>query len=119
VIGGFANTYLHWTWTFWILLIWSGVTLLIVLVFVKESYSPVLLRRRAIETRKTTGDNRWKPPIEMGKKTVFETILWSCLRPFQLLVFEQMVFCLNLLSSILLGIIYLFFGVRMSNRFEF
>jgi hypothetical protein len=81
---------------------------------VKESYSPVLLRRRAIETRRATGDHRWKAPIEMGENTVVKTILWSCIRPFQLLFFEQMVLCLNLLSSILLGIIYLFFGVRTS-----
>lgn len=64
-------------------------------------------------------------------RSVSKTVLWSCIRPFQLLFFEQVqaervcraIFdlsltpiaqmCLNLclLSAVLLGILYLFFGV--------
>lgn len=43
-------------------------------------------------------------------KSVSKTILWSCIRPFQLLFFEQMCLNLCLLSALLLGILYLFFG---------
>lgn len=43
-------------------------------------------------------------------RSIPRTILWSCIRPFQLLALEPM--CLNLcvISSLLLGILYLFFG---------
>ena len=55
-------------------------------------------------------------------KSVLKTVLWSCVRPFQLLFFEQMCLNLCLLSAILLGILYLFFGVSSSGvqsfRFE-
>jgi hypothetical protein len=47
-------------------------------------------------------------------KSVAKTVLWSCVRPFQLLFFEQMCLNLCLLSAILLGILYLFFGVSES-----
>lgn len=45
------------------------------------------------------------------QKSVAKTVLWSCIRPFQLLFFEPMCLNLCLLSAVLLGILYLFFGV--------
>ena len=56
--------------------------------FVPETYSPVLLRRKARQMRKDTGDDRWKAPIEMMNKSVTKTVMWSCIRPFQLLALE-------------------------------
>ncbi len=49
-------------------------------------------------------------PMEKVERSITETILWSMIRPFQLLIFEPM--CLNLciFSAILLGVLYLFFG---------
>jgi MFS family permease len=111
VFGGFINTYLSWRWSFWVLAIWAGCNWLLIAFFVPETYSPVLLRRKAVKLRKESGDEIWKAPIEMMDRSVVRTVLWSCVRPFQLLVFEQMCLSLCLLSAILLGILYLFFGV--------
>jgi len=111
VIGGFIDTYLVWRWSFWVLIIWAGVNWLLLFFLVPETYTPVLLRRKAIKLRKETGDDRWKAPIEIMNKSVVKTVAWSCVRPFQLLFFEQMCLNLCLLSAILLGILYLFFGV--------
>ncbi|KAK4636429.1 Efflux pump atB [Fulvia fulva] len=110
VMGGFINQFTDWRWSFWVLVIWAGLQWLLIFAFVPETYAPVLLRRKAAKLREETGDDRWKAPIEMMKKSVAKTILWSCIRPFQLLFFEQMVLNLCLLSAILLGILYLFFG---------
>lgn len=94
VIGGFINQFADWRWSFWVLVIWSGVQWFMIIIFVPETYAPVLLRRKAIQLRKETGDERWKAPIENMKRSVAKTVLWSCIRPFQLLFFEYM--CLNL-----------------------
>ena len=110
VIGGFINQYINWRWSFWVLVIWAGCQWLLIFAFVPETYGPVLLRRKAIQLRKDTGDERWRAPIEKMNKSVAKTVLWSCIRPFQLLFFEQMCLNLCLLSAILLGILYLFFG---------
>ncbi|EMC99669.1 hypothetical protein BAUCODRAFT_30045 [Baudoinia panamericana UAMH 10762] len=110
VIGGFINQFTNWRWSFWVLVIWSGVQWLLIFAFVPETYAPVLLRRKAIKLRKDTGDDRHKAPIERMNRSVVKTVLWSCIRPFQLLFLEQMVLNLCLLSAILLGILYLFFG---------
>ncbi|EOD47184.1 putative mfs multidrug protein [Neofusicoccum parvum UCRNP2] len=110
LVGGFINQHASWRWTFYVMLIWAGAQLALIVFLVPETYHPVLLRRKAQKLRTETGNEAWKAPIEKLDKSVSQTLLWSCVRPFQLLVFEPM--CLNLciLSSILLGILYLFFG---------
>ncbi|CAO2647530.1 Nn.00g084520.m01.CDS01 [Neocucurbitaria sp. VM-36] len=110
LIGGFIVENTTWRWCFYVLVIWSGLQLVLIVLFVPETYHPVLLRRKAIRLREETGNQEWIAPIEKMHRSVAKTVLWSCVRPFQLLIFEPM--CLNLciLSAILLGILYLFFG---------
>ncbi|KAF2804738.1 MFS general substrate transporter [Mytilinidion resinicola] len=110
LIGGFITQYTTWRWSFYVLLIWAGVQLGAIFFLVPETYHPVLLRQKAQRLRKETRNEAWKAPIENLSRSIPKTILWSCIRPFQLLFFEPM--CLNLcmLSAILLGILYLFFG---------
>jgi multidrug resistance protein len=110
VVGGFINSFTTWRWTFYVLLIWTGAILVSLVLFVPETYHPVLLRRKAQKLRKETGDERWKAPIEKLQRSVAQTVLRSIYRPLLLLTLEPM--CLNLciFSAILLGILYLFFG---------
>lgn len=48
--------------------------------------------------------------MEKSTKSIPRTIALSLLRPFQLLALEPMCLLLSLLSAVLLGVIYLFFG---------
>lgn len=108
--GGFINSNVNWRWSYYVLLIFAGLELVMIALFVPETYMPVVLRRKAQKMRKETGDDRWKAPIEVSDKSVLWTVLHSLYRPFLLLFFEPM--CLNicLFSAILLGVLYLFFG---------
>ncbi|CEL04406.1 Putative MFS transporter [Aspergillus calidoustus] len=110
LVGGFINQYTTWRWTFYVLLIWTGVLLVSIILFVPETYHPVLLRRKAQRLRIETGDDRHLAPIEKMDRSVAKTVMRSCYRPILLLTLEPM--CLNLciFSAILLGILYLFFG---------
>ncbi|KAJ5718000.1 drug/proton antiporter YHK8 [Penicillium malachiteum] len=110
LVGGFINDFTHWRWTFYVLLIWTGVLLVSIVFLVPETYHPVLLRRKAQKLRAETGDDRYKAPIEKLHRSVAQTVLRSMYRPILLLALEPM--CLNLcvFSAILLGILYLFFG---------
>ncbi|KAL9060639.1 MAG: hypothetical protein Q9162_000590 [Coniocarpon cinnabarinum] len=110
LIGGFINQYTSWRWTFWVLLIWTGVQLALIVLFIPETYHPVLLRNKARRLRKETGEEQWAAPIEKLDRSIPNVIMWSCIRPFQLLTLEPMVLNLCLLSAVLLGILYLFFG---------
>ncbi|OKL55718.1 hypothetical protein UA08_09072 [Talaromyces atroroseus] len=110
LVGGFINQYTTWRWTFYTLLIWSGVQLIVIFFLVPETYHPVLLKRKAIRLRKETRDQRYYAPIEKLDRSVAQTVIRSCYRPMLLLTQELMVLCLCLYSAILLGILYIFFG---------
>lgn len=98
-------------WTFYFMLIWTGATLILTVLFVPETYRPVLLLKRAETLRKETGDDRYYVGNGLApKKSVLVTIMWSFLRPVQMLLLEPMCLSLCLHSSLLLGILYLFFG---------
>jgi MFS family permease len=91
LVGGFINQYTDWRWSFYVLLIWAGVLLCLIILFVPETYHPVILRKKAIKLRKQTGEPRWQAPIEKLDRSVARTVMWSCIRPFQLLFLEPMV----------------------------
>ncbi|KAL0469944.1 major facilitator superfamily domain-containing protein [Neurospora intermedia] len=110
LVGGLINTFTTWRWTYYFLIIWAGVLLACVVVLVPETYHPVLLKRKAVNLRKTTGDNRYHAPIERTTKSVASTLGNSLLRPFQLLLLEPMCLILDVYSAVLLGVLYLFFG---------
>lgn len=58
VVGGFVYQYLGWRWTNWVVLIVAG-TAWIVVSLITETYTPAILRRRAKQKRKETGDERY------------------------------------------------------------
>lgn len=41
VVGGFINQFADWRWSFWVLVIWSGLYWFLILAFVPETYPPV------------------------------------------------------------------------------
>ncbi|KAI1146709.1 MFS general substrate transporter [Nemania diffusa] len=110
LLGGFINYYTNWRWTYYVLIIWAFSLLLALVLFAPETYHPIKLREKARLLRKETGDDRWKAPMEKSTKSIPRTIALSLLRPFQLLALEPMCLLLSLLSAVLLGVIYLFFG---------
>jgi multidrug resistance protein len=123
-IGGFINQFTTWRWTFYVLLIWTGITLITIL-FVPETFHPVLLARKAALLRKETGDSSYRSASEIAiaKKSVSGAVMQSCYRPFQLLFLDPMNCLLDLYTALLLGILYLFFGAfplvfRTNHGFE-
>ncbi len=111
-------------WTFYILLIWTMLSL-VSLILVPETFHPVLLARKAASLRKRTNNDNYYSASERANasKSIARTIQYSLYRPFQLLFLEPMCLCLCIYSALLLGILYLFFGAfplvfRVNHGFE-
>ncbi|KAF8879767.1 major facilitator superfamily domain-containing protein [Gymnopilus junonius] len=109
LLSGFINQNLDWRWTYYILIMWALGELLALVLFVPETFMPLLLERKAKRLRRETGDNRYWCPLENEQKHLAKAIAVSCYRPFELTLFDRMAFLLNLWSSMVLGILYLTF----------
>ena len=61
IAGGWIvdNPKLGWRWTEWVTLIISGAAFLIALLFLPETYLPLLLDWKAKHLRRVTGDDRY------------------------------------------------------------
>lgn len=133
LISGFIVQHTNWRWVFWLMIIWSGVLFVVVLLFSKETYAPVLtekkVRRLRGETEKnviqrifgkdsektpTVAETEKKPYtcalMELKKRqSLMKNILINCERPFGLLLKDPMVLLICLYSGLLLAIVYAFF----------
>ncbi|CAE6510756.1 unnamed protein product [Rhizoctonia solani] len=107
--SGFINQNTNWRWTFYTIIIWATVQLVELYLLVPETYEPVLRARKAQQLRKTTGDDRWWAPLEKNDKSIAQTIITSCYKPFEILAFEPMALLLDIWCALLLGILYLCF----------
>ena len=99
-------------WSFYVLLIWAGIILVCVL-FVPETFHPILLSKKAAALRKSTNNNEYHSASEVARasKSLSQTLLTSLYVPYQLLFLDPMVLALSTYTSLLQGILYLFFDV--------
>jgi multidrug resistance protein len=86
IIGGFVFQYLGWRWTNWIVLIIGGVVLVLI-SSVKETYAPVILKRRAARKRTETQNPKWWTRYD-NSVSFTSSLKISLKRPFVMLLTE-------------------------------
>ncbi|ESK83268.1 hypothetical protein Moror_15067 [Moniliophthora roreri MCA 2997] len=109
LISGFINQNVSWRWTFRVCLIWTFVQTVALLLFVPETYVPVLRKWKAAKLRKQEGNDKYWAPLDRQRDNLTHAILVSCYRPFQVVFYERMALLLNIWASVILGILYLAF----------
>lgn len=109
IFGGLlADNSSTWRWTYWTLLIIACFGYCVFIIIVPETYAPAILKKRAKELRKKTGDSRYRTIAELQPLSFKETAKRSILRPF-LLLSELIVFLVTLYMSVIYGLLYMFF----------
>ncbi|KAK5210583.1 hypothetical protein LTR20_004811 [Exophiala xenobiotica] len=108
IIGGFVFQYLGWRWTEWIIVILAGAGLLLMLL-VRETYQPGLLRNKAADKRKASGDGRWHSRYDETTSTPWQILKTNLSRPLRLAVTEPILIFWNLYTATIYGILYLSF----------
>ncbi|KAK7054503.1 hypothetical protein VNI00_003701 [Paramarasmius palmivorus] len=109
LISGFINQNANWRWTFRVCLVWTLVQTAALFLLVPETYVPVLRKWKAAKLRKQEGNVEYWSPLDRQQGKLFQAILVSCYKPFQLILYERMALLLNLWTSVILGILYLAF----------
>ncbi|KAH9893852.1 major facilitator superfamily transporter [Xylariomycetidae sp. FL2044] len=108
IISGFCSTSIGWRWTFWVGLIYAGVTL-IPLLFLPETYGPVLLTRRARKMRKADPKAEVYAAAELEPHDLKDLVTRVLTRPIRMLFTELIVTTTCLYLSLVYSIFYMSF----------
>ncbi|KAK5990200.1 MFS-type efflux pump MFS2 [Cladobotryum mycophilum] len=111
IVGGFLGEAAGWRWVEGLTAIFTGVLWIISTIIYPETYSPVLLRRRAVTLSKLTG-KVYMSKMEAGKpvKTIRAQLSVSLLRPWVLLFREPIVLLTSIYMAIIYGTLYMCFA---------
>ncbi|KAJ5110416.1 hypothetical protein N7532_000951 [Penicillium argentinense] len=107
IAGGFIAENTTWRWVFYSTSIADGLIQLAGLFFLRETYGPRILRDRARQLRKETNDESYQTEAELQKKTLIQVLRGSLVRPFRLLLTQNIVQVLALYMAYVYGIMYL------------
>ncbi|KAL3424165.1 Polyamine transporter 3 [Phlyctema vagabunda] len=108
IISGFISPKLGWRWTFWVGLIIAGASWP-ALLCLPETYGPAILKRRAIQLRKSTGADNLYAPIELENQGFKQLATVVLTRPLRMLFFEFIVLATCLYLSLAYAIFYMYF----------
>lgn len=111
IIGGYTGEYAGWRWVMGILTIVSGVFWIIGLLFIPETYAPVILERRARALEKKTG-NVFRTPLQISgsRPRLSARIRTALSRPWALLFLEPIVAIIAIYMAIVYGTLYMMFA---------
>ncbi|KAI2632087.1 MFS general substrate transporter [Hypoxylon sp. NC1633] len=108
-VGGFiVQSYLGWRWTMYLVSIMGFVAFALDLIFLGETYPPVILIEKAAELRRRTknwGIHAKQEEIEVDFK---ELVQKNFTRPMRLLFGEPIVTLLSIYMAFIYGLLYLF-----------
>ena len=111
IIGGFLGETKGWRWVEGLMAIFTGALWLIGTLTIPETYSPVILRKRAGELSKQTGKvYKSKMEIEQGVITAGQEFKTALVRPWILLFTEPIVLMLSIYMAIIYGTLYMLFS---------
>ena len=102
IMGSYLSAAKGWRWNFYVLAIVAGAAALGMLIFLRETYAPVILERKAARLRKETGNPNLKSKMDHGL-TPGQHIVMSLIRPAKLLMFSPIVFFLSLYMAMVYG----------------
>lgn len=98
------NPKLEWKWIQWIQMIFAVVFAFLVMFFLTETRSTIVLQKIVKDMRKKTGDNRYRARVEKPK---IGRLIWiSCTRPLRLLVTEPVVTSFSLWIGFCWGVLF-------------
>ncbi|EED15848.1 conserved hypothetical protein [Talaromyces stipitatus ATCC 10500] len=105
VIGGYMALGTTWRWTFWLITILGAAATIASFLFMRETYVPIILERKAKALRKSTGGNM-RTKYDKGQ-TLRQLIGAAVTRPLRMLIRSPIVLILSLYISIVYSYLYL------------
>ncbi|KAE8354349.1 major facilitator superfamily domain-containing protein [Aspergillus coremiiformis] len=109
LIGGcITESSLGWRWTMYLVSIMGGVAFLLDVIYLQETYPPVLLMHKAARLRLQTKNWAFHTKQEETAITLRQLIQTNLGRPLRLLLGEPIITLLSVYTAFIYGLLYLF-----------
>lgn len=114
IIAGFISLRTTWRWVMWVLVFCTGFTFAFGIIFLSETFPPIILGQKARNLRKTTGNDDLMTIFEASEEgeTFWHKVSKNLVRPAKLLTMNLVVFVLSLYMALTYG---KFSGLRLFN----
>ncbi|KAI0841941.1 MFS general substrate transporter [Hypoxylon sp. FL0890] len=113
IAGAFITENTTWRWAFWATCIADAAVQGAGLLFLRETYAPVLLDRKRLRLAKETGNTALRTPYDdasggtRSRTSVWTTLRTAMTRPFRLLATQVIVQCIALYMMYVYGLMYI------------
>ncbi|KAK8863362.1 Polyamine transporter 3 [Apiospora arundinis] len=108
IISGFCSTTIGWRWSFWIALIYAGLTF-IPMAWLPETYAPLLLTRKAAAIRKRDPTANVYAAAELENRDLNQLMTVVLTRPLRMIMTELIVSSVCMYLSLVYAIFYMSF----------
>lgn len=114
VFSGFIGQNLGWHWIFWILMIITGTTWLLLIFTIPETRHSIILQKKTKRLRKLMKKENLKSADSITdanadeRKGLHQLFAITLTRPFHLLFTEPITFLASVYNGFLYGLVYLF-----------
>lgn len=108
VAGGFLAAAKGWRWIFWVLVIVAGFVSLVMALFMRETYAPVILQRKVDRLRKETGNQHLRSKLDSGLSPT-DFFKRGIIRPMKMLIRSPIVALFAIYIAVVYGYLYLLF----------
>lgn len=111
IVGGFLGETKGWRWIEGLMAIFTGALWILGTLTIPETYSPVILRKRAHKLSQMTGKvYKSRMQVEKGEKSLKSELKTAISRPWVLLFREPIVLLLSIYMAIIYGTLYMMFA---------
>lgn len=93
-------------------LIWSGLILILLLLFLPETYTPTLLKWKAASLREITGDDRFMSQMEVANTKLSDRVIANMWRPVLLFAYEPIAVLFTLYLTVVYVVLFTFLTGR-------
>ncbi|RYO83928.1 hypothetical protein DL764_009392 [Monosporascus ibericus] len=107
IIGGFMAARVAWRWLFWATSIFQAAMIFVSIFTFKETYGPLILKRRAARLRRETGNQGYHVDSLDGDRSVTALLAKALSRPLRLLAFHPIIQATAVISAFNYGILYI------------
>ncbi|KXJ85469.1 MFS multidrug transporter [Microdochium bolleyi] len=107
IVGAYVSRSTSWRWIFWVTSIFDVFVQLAALVFLKETYAPAILAKKAKALRKKTGNPDIRTEYDTPEKSFGAILRRRLILPFIMLFTHPAVQAPSLYRAFLYGVMYL------------